>query len=324
MTVQPVRIHAQPLRERLARQVPRLGEIAAAGDWSLPAFRRTVAPLLIAALGRVDGLPSPVQPAAGSGADWLLAQALQALRTDAGSPVGEPGDTEHRQRLALAAALVEGCARIHARWEARSIDGRGLDTSLEPLAFRISREGLEAYCAVPVPAPRAASGDRAVAVLLHLLRDLPACALAPLLGERGEALPMLVARLRAAQGDLPDPTSPEADAMADLVREGVWRVNRRKGRLWWIGRRLHLAWRTGARELAARCRVPGAVPLSPEALLERLHGLGLVRAPIRPLATPWTADLDAVELVDPTHWLALAACVEAPSGPPPLRAASAA
>jgi len=187
--------------------------------------------------------------------------------------------------------------------------GRRLDTGAEPLSVRALRMGLSRYFAVPavVVAP-AEEADIAGAALAWLLRDLPAAPLATLHGEPADELPRLLRQVRDPRLTPAPPRSPEADAMTDLVREGRWQVNRRKGRLWWLDRRLYLAWRTGARELVGRCRASEHETPTPDGLLARLHQCGLARDRVQVISTPWSPALDAVELRDPLHWLALAAC----------------
>lgn len=62
------------------------------------------------------------------------------------------------------------------------------------------------------------------------------------------------------------------DAMRSLVREGVWRINEPKERLWYTQEGLFLFWKTGFQELLAQLqtqKIPGA-PINPETVAEIL------------------------------------------------------
>lgn len=309
MSLARVEIPVKPLHARLSRHAAQIGAIASAGEWSLPVFRQCVAPVLVALARRIDGLPSPERHEPDAGVGGLIARALLACRSGRMPSSGDREQAAARQVRELAAALAVECARIRAHWMAVDTLGRRLDTGAEPLSARALRLGLSRYFAVPaaavVPAEEA---DVAVSALAWLLRDLPAVPLATLLGEPADELPRLLRQVRDPRLVPSPPRGPEADAMDDLVREGRWQVNRRKGRLWWLERRLYLAWRTGARELSGRCRSPEYETAGSDGLLARLHQCGLARDRVQVISTPWSPALDAVELCDPLHWLALAAC----------------
>lgn len=62
------------------------------------------------------------------------------------------------------------------------------------------------------------------------------------------------------------------DAMRSLVRDGVWRINEPKERLWFTNEGLFLFWKTGFQELLAQLKtqkIPGA-PINPETVAEIL------------------------------------------------------
>jgi len=306
--MESVAIEVRPLHWRLARHSAHLGAIASAGDWSLPAFRQTVVPLLVAALRRIDGLPAPHHAVAGSGAAWLLARALQALRAAGPRTTVAVDGRAGWQRIVLGSSLVAGCALIHVRWQARTPEGQPLGCGADALAHEVSRRGLRCYRALARTERVVPSSDFTASTMLWLLRDLSAPALQALAADGTGDLSELLALTRAQCADMPVAEDLERGAMEALIRQGCWQVNRRKGRLWWLDHRLYLAWRTGARELASRCATAGVAPRSPDCLLRSLGARRITRGPVMNVSTPWTTALEVVELADPVHWLALAAC----------------
>ena len=310
--MQRIAIPAQRLQQRLAQDAPQLGAIASAGEWPLPYFRRVVVPMMVAVVRRIDGLPAPVQDVHESGSAWVLVRALRVLRAFQGNLLTPRQDSIRQQLRTMAAALVAAHARIDEQWMAVSPDGHRLGGGAEPLSACVVRLGLPRYYAQPRPAEEANRADRTGSAFAWLIRDLPAGVLCDLAGEHGDELPWVLSRARELRETPVIHPSVEADAMTELVRSGCWRVNRRKGRLWWIDRRLFLVWRTGAREIAHRCAAAGRADSAADALLARLQALG-IRGGVHARSTPWTPAIDVVELDDPAYWLALAACVDQPA-----------
>ena len=306
-------IPAQCLQQRLAQHASQLGAIASAGEWPLPWFRRIVVPTIVAIMRRIDGLPSPIPTGNESGMAWALSLALQAIRALESAPGLRREDLVRRQVRALAAALVAGSARIDEQWMAVGPEGRRMGGGAEPLSACVLRLGLSRYHAQPRPSGHGSRADRTESAFAWLIRDLPPHVIGNLAGDGGDDLPAVLARARELREVPVIPRCAETAAMAELVRSGCWRVNRRKGRLWWIDRRLFLVWRTGAREIARHCGTADEIESAADTLLPRLQSMGIVRGGVHARSTPWTTGIDVVELNDPAEWLALAACADAPA-----------